>query len=57
MEQGKGKLELIAIQKVKATPDLYKVVDFLNKNLKDHHLMFGLTKKEETMTVSIYEVE
>lgn len=57
MEQGKGKLELIAIQKVKATPDLYKVVDFLNKNLKDHHLMFGLTKKEDTMTVSIYEVE
>jgi hypothetical protein len=57
MEQNNGKLELIAIQKVQATPEMYKVVDFLNKNLKGYHLMFGLTKKEEKMTISIYEVE
>ena len=57
MEQKNGKLELIAIQKVQANPEMYKIVDFLNKNLKGHHLMFGLTKKEESMTISIYEVE
>lgn len=57
MEQKNGKIELIATQKLKAQTEMYKVVDFLNKNLKEHQLMFGLTKKEETMTISIYEVE
>lgn len=52
-----GKLELIATQKVGVNRELYKIVDFLNKNLKDYHLMFGLAKKDETMIVSIYEVE
>ncbi|MEA4902802.1 YpmA family protein [Desulfitobacterium sp.] len=56
-EKGKGKLELMATQRVHAHPEMYKVVDFLNKNLKEHHLMFGLTKKEESMVISIYEVE
>lgn len=57
MDKKNGKIELISTQKVKANAEMYKVVDFLNKNLKEHQLMFGLTKKEETMTISIYEVE
>ncbi|WP_434512598.1 YpmA family protein [Desulfitobacterium sp. AusDCA] len=57
MEQDKGKLELIATQRVNANSEMYKVVDFLNKNLKNYHLMFGLTKKDESMVISIYEVE
>lgn len=57
MEQKNGKLELLATQRVQAHPEMYKIVDFLNKNLKEHHLMFGLTKKEENMVISIYEVE
>ena len=52
-----GKLELIATQRVGANGELYKVVDFLNKNLKEHGLMFGLTKKEDKMVISVYEVE
>jgi uncharacterized FlaG/YvyC family protein len=52
-----GKLELIATQRVGLNGELYKVVDFLNKNLKDRGLTFGLTKKEEKMVISIYEVE
>jgi len=52
-----GKLELIATQKVKSNPELYKVVDFLNKNLKSYKLMFGLSKKGEEMIISLYEVE
>jgi hypothetical protein len=51
-----GKLELVAVKNFAASGDLYKVVDFLNKSLKEHKLMFGLTKKGENMTVSIYEV-
>ena len=57
MEQDKGKLELIATQRVSANSEMYKVVDFLNKNLKIYHLMFGLKKKDENMVISIYEVE
>jgi len=46
-----------AVLDIKNFPDLYKIVDFLNKNLKDRGLIFGLTQKdEETMRVSIYEV-
>lgn len=50
------KLELIATKTLPAHPNLYKVVDFLNKTLKHKKVMFGLTKKEETMTISVYEV-
>lgn len=57
MEQEKGKLELLATQRVHIHPEMYKVVDFLNRNLKERHLMFGLTKKEENMVISIYEVD
>jgi len=52
-----GKLELIATQRIGVNGELYKVVDFLNKNLKDHGLMFGLSKKEDKMVISVYEVE
>ncbi|MCO1600361.1 MULTISPECIES: YpmA family protein [Desulfosporosinus] len=52
-----GKIELIASQRLSVNGELYKVVDFLNKNLKGHRLMFGLTKKEDKMVISVYEVE
>ena len=51
------KLELIATQRVSVNDELYKVVDFLNKNLKDYRLMFDLKKKEDKMIISVYEVE
>lgn len=52
-----GKIELIASQRLSVNGELYKIVDFLNKNLKDHQLMFGLTKKDDKMVISVYEVE
>lgn len=57
-ENNGGKLELIATKTLNANPDLYKIVDFLNKNLKEHKIMFGLTKNsaDDTMTISIYEI-
>ncbi len=53
-----GKLELLARRTFDGSPDLIKVVDFLNKTLKLKKLMFGLTKDRETgkMTISIYEI-
>ncbi len=54
--QAKARLIPIATKSLTANEELYKVVDFLNKTLREHHLMFGLTKKEGTMTISVYEV-
>jgi hypothetical protein len=53
-----GKLELIAHKSFANYDQMYLVVDFLNKNLKDKKLMFGLTKdsKKDKMTITIYEV-
>jgi hypothetical protein len=50
-----GKLELKATLEVESHFELYKVVDFLNRNLKDKNVIFGLSQKNDKMTVSIYE--
>jgi len=56
-ESAQGKLELLAYKSFKMYEDMYKVIDFLNKNLKDKRIMFGLTKSstDNKMTISIYE--
>lgn len=52
-----GKLELIAFKSFPSNDELVYVIDFLNKNLKDKKIMFGLTKDKEhqQMTINIYE--
>lgn len=50
-----GKLELKATLEVESNLELYKVIDFLNKNLKDKKLIFGLSKKNDRMTILIYQ--
>jgi|GEM_PF-364585 len=52
-----GKLDLIGAQKFEAYDNMYKIVDFLNRNLRKHNLMFGLSKEQDAMTMTIYEVE
>ncbi len=56
-DTGSGKLELIAFKSFSMYEDMYKVIDFLNKNLKDKKIMFGLTKnsEENNLTITIYE--
>ncbi|NLW07922.1 MAG: YpmA family protein [Clostridia bacterium] len=51
-------MRLLASKSVNNNPELYKIVDMLNKTLKDYNLMFGLVKDSngQTMTLSIYEV-
>lgn len=53
-----GKLEMIASKSFKPYDEMYKIVDFLNKNLKDKQLMFGLSKdfQKGTMVIVIYEI-
>lgn len=44
--------------KLEYSVELYKLVDFLNKNLKTKNLIFGLSKKDEaTAIISIYETD
>jgi hypothetical protein len=50
------KLELMATLKLQNADELYRVVDFLNRNLRSYNLMFGMSKKDEELTFSIYEV-
>lgn len=56
-ETHRDKLELIAFKSFDVQDEMYKVVDFLNKSLKDRNLMFGMTRNssENTITISIYE--
>jgi hypothetical protein len=56
-ETEKGKLELIATRKFKVSDELVYVIDFLNKNLQQKKIMFGLSKDNENqeMTINIYE--
>ncbi|MCF8010065.1 MAG: YpmA family protein [Clostridiales bacterium] len=55
-QSSSGKLEIIASKKFNSYSDMYKIVDFLNKNLKDKKIMLGLSKTEEgDMLISIYE--
>ncbi len=49
-------LKLIGIQEVYKNDELYKLVDFLNKTLKNKNLVFGLAMQDEDkMVISIYE--
>ncbi|MGB9662441.1 MAG: YpmA family protein [Moorellaceae bacterium] len=51
-------MRLLASKALPSHESLYQIVDFLNKNLKDRRLMFGLAKDKarEVMILSIYEV-
>lgn len=49
-------IQLIATVKITATPDLYKIVDILNKNLKYDDLMFGLAKDEEDPNLMVFSI-
>lgn len=57
-EQTKDKLEIIASKSFAQYEEMYRVVDFLNKTLKEKKVMFGLTKNSNdgTMTITVYEI-
>lgn len=51
------KLEPVATINIKFNDEIYKIVDFLNKNLKHKNLIFGLTKDKDKMSIKIYEIQ
>jgi hypothetical protein len=55
-EDEKG-LRLIAVKSFEPCDEMYKIVDFLNKTLKEKRVMFGLVKNDRgTMDIKVYEV-
>lgn len=54
MEKEQKGLKIIAQKELSNNPELYKLIDFLNKNLKEKNIIFGLSMDGEKMTVSIY---
>ncbi|WP_096434906.1 YpmA family protein [Alteribacter populi] len=54
----KKHIEALTSVKLEKSEDLYKVVDSLNRTLKERNLMFGLAldeKDQEKMVFTIYE--
>ncbi|AZV44109.1 YpmA family protein [Peribacillus asahii] len=51
-----SKVEVISTVKVQASPDLYKIVDALNRNLKKQDLMFGLALDSENQKQAIFTI-
>ena len=52
-----SKIEVLATVKVQHSPDLYKIVDCLNRTLKKNDFMFGLAldgKDQNTAVFTIY---
>ncbi|WP_291572488.1 YpmA family protein [Clostridium sp. UBA4548] len=53
----KDKLQLIATKEFKEYDEMYKIVDFLNKNLSGLNLIFGMHEKNNSHVLSIYKEE
>lgn len=51
----KDELELIAAKEFTYYDEMYKVVDFLNKNLSGYDIVFGITEKNEKHIINIYK--
>ncbi|WP_110927643.1 YpmA family protein [Bacillus massiliglaciei] len=51
-----SKIEIISTVRVENSPDLYKIVDALNRNLKRQDLMFGLALDPEEKEKAIFTI-
>jgi len=51
-----SKIEVLSSIKVQNSPDLYKIVDCLNKTLKYQDLMFGLALENNNPNKAIFTI-
>jgi len=47
-------LKLIATKEFTEIDEIYKIVDFLNKNLAEFNVVFGVQMKENVTVMNIY---
>lgn len=51
----KSGLTILASKEFEHYDDMYKVVDYLNKNLGDTNLIFGLSEENNNHIITIYK--
>ncbi|PLR80458.1 DUF4264 domain-containing protein [Bacillus canaveralius] len=51
-----SKIEILSTVKVQQSPDLYKIVDALNRTLKRENLMFGLALDPEEREKAVFTI-
>ncbi|MDP4163942.1 MAG: YpmA family protein [Bacillota bacterium] len=51
-----NKIEVLSTVKIQHSPDLYKVVDSLNRTLKEKDLMFGLALDQNDQNKAIFTI-
>lgn len=48
-------LDLISSKEFKSKEDMYKIIDYLNKNLVQYGFIFGISIKNENYFINIYK--
>ncbi|MCQ6273907.1 YpmA family protein [Bacillus sp. V3B] len=51
-----SKIEVLSTVKIQYSPDLYKIVDSLNRTLKRRDLMFGLSLDQEGQNKAVFTI-
>jgi hypothetical protein len=51
-----SKIEVLSTVKLQHSPELYKIVDALNRTLKQKDLMFGLALDQEDQSQAIFTI-
>ncbi|MEQ6377699.1 YpmA family protein [Bacillaceae bacterium S4-13-58] len=51
-----SKIQVLSTVKIQYTNDLYKIVDVLNRTLKDRDLMFGLALDDEDEKTAVFTI-
>jgi Protein of unknown function (DUF4264) len=51
-----NRIEVLSTVRVQHSPDLYKIVDCLNRTLKKQDLMFGLALDEKDKNIAIFTI-
>lgn len=49
-------IEVLSTVKITNSPDLYKIVDSLNRTLKEKDLMFGLALDQEDQNKAVFTI-
>lgn len=51
-----SKVEVLSTVKIMNSPELYKIVDALNRTLKDQDLMFGLALDQKDKNKAVFTI-
>ncbi|WP_173916325.1 YpmA family protein [Halobacillus sp. Marseille-Q1614] len=51
-----NKIETLSTVRIQKTDDLYKLVDTLNRTLKEENLMFGMALDEDDRDTAVFTI-